>query len=309
MPLADFPGQFMIRHLTDTRELTRQWMEEALFPLSDSLREDLGTRPLEHRSLYCLFYEPSFLTRTSFERAISLLGGHVQFTEDASQFFPVRAGSNIEDTIKFLASLHFDAAVVRSSAAGAVTAAAAADVIPVISGGSDLDHPTQALLDVYTLRRELGRVDGLKIGVVGRVDHRNVNALLMALAKYRQVEVVLFPFSGGAAPEVLDYCNSSSMTLNVESSIAGTAHSFDAIYLNGAETAAHAQLVAAHNLAKTKVDEALLQELRPNCVIMDPMQRTEPLISNSSDTRWAGYRQAENGLFVRMAVLKHILTS
>jgi aspartate carbamoyltransferase catalytic subunit len=95
----------------------------------------------------------------------------------------------------------------------------------------------------------------------------------------------------------------------VESSIAGTAHSFDAIYLNGAETAAHAQLVAAHNLAKTKVDEALLQELRPNCVIMDPMQRTEPLISNSSDTRWAGYRQAENGLFVRMAVLKHILTS
>ena len=231
----------MIRHLTDTRDLTREWMEEALFPLCDSLRENIGVGPLTHRSLYCLFYEPSFLTRTSFERAMSLLGGHVQFTEDASQFFPVRAGSYIEDTIKFLASLHFNAVVLRSSEAGAVAAAADADVIPVISGGSDIDHPTQALLDVYTLRRELGRVEGLKIGVVGRVDHRNVNALLMALAKYREVEVVLFPFSGQARPEVLDFCSSSGMAIKVESSIAAIAKNFDALYLNGAETAAHAQ--------------------------------------------------------------------
>ena len=67
--------------------------------------------------------------------------------------------------------------------------------------------------------------------------------------------------------------------------------------------------MAAHNLANVKVDTALLQELKPDCVIMDPMQRTEPLISKNSDTRWAGYRQAENGLFVRMAVLKQILTN
>ena len=278
-----------------------------MFPLCDSLRDEGSGASLAGRSMYCLFYEPSFLTRTSFERAMSLLGGQIQFTEDASQFFPVRTKSYIEDTIKFLASLHFDAVVLRSSQVGAVEAAAEADVIPVISGGSDLDHPTQALLDIYTLQRELGAVDGLNIGVVGRVDHRNVNALLMVLAAYRGVQVTLFPFSGQPKDEVLDYCLAAGLAVSVESAIKPFAQQLDAIYLNGAETAAHSQLISAHNLASVKVDEELLQELKPNCVIMDPMQRTGPLISDNADVRWAGYKQAENGLYVRMALLLQML--
>jgi aspartate carbamoyltransferase catalytic subunit len=283
-------------------------METELFPLCNSLRDgEDAERPLAGRSLYCLFYEPSFLTRTSFERAMSLLGGNVQFTEDASQFFPVRTTFYIEDTIKFLASLHFDAVVLRNSQPGAVAAAADADVIPIISGGGDDDHPTQALLDIYTLQRELGTLDGIKIGVVGRVDHRNVNALLMALTLYRDVKVLLFPFSGQASPEVLEYCRNSGMDVSVESSIMPFARELNSLYLNGAETAAHSQLVMAHDLANVKVDDELLRELGPGCVIMDPMQRTEPLISDNTDSRWAGYRQAENGLFVRMAVLLQVL--
>lgn len=282
-------------------------MVEELFPLCDSMRDGGMDRPLAGRSMYCLFYEPSFLTRTSFERAMSLMGGQIQFTEDASQFFPVRSNFYIEDTIKFLGSLHFDIVVLRSSQSGAVSAAADADVIPIISAGSDLDHPTQALLDIYTLKRELGTLDGLTIGVVGRVDHRNVNALLTALALCRDTKVLLFPFSGNANPEVLDYCKSAGLKVTIESSILPFAGHLDAVYLNGAETAAHAQLVAAHNLAKVRVDDALLAELKPDCIIMDPMQRTEPLITDHTDSRWAGYRQAENGLFIRMAILARML--
>ena len=126
----------MLRHLTHTRQLSRSWLEQELFPLCDSLREAKSLdKHLVGRSLYCLFYEPSFLTRTSFERAMSLMGGQVQFTEDASQFFPVRTTSYIEDTIKFLASLHFDVVVLRSNQPGAVTAAANVDLLSVISGG------------------------------------------------------------------------------------------------------------------------------------------------------------------------------
>ena len=284
-------------------------MEEDLFPLCDSLRGQGVDRPLAGRSLYCLFYEPSFLTRTSFERAMSLLGGHVQFTEDASQFFPVRSTSYIEDTIRFLASLHFDLVVLRSSHTGAIAAAADADVIPIINGGSDFDHPTQALLDIYTLKRERGTVDGIKLGVVGRVDHRNVNALLTALASYQNVQVLLFPFSGQAQPEVMEYCRDAEMSVSVESSIMPFAKELDAIYLSGAETAAHTQLVMAHNLATVRVDDALLRELKPDCILMDPMQRTGPLLTDNTDSRWAGYRQAENGLFVRMAVLLQMLAA
>jgi aspartate carbamoyltransferase catalytic subunit len=297
-------------HLINTRQLSRSWVEEELFPLCDSLRNSNGMeRALVGRALYCLFYEPSFLTRASFERAMSLLGGHVQFTEDASQFFPVRTASYIEDTIKFLASLRFHVAVVRSSQPGVVDAAARINIVSVINGGSDIDHPTQALLDIYTLRRELGRVDGIKIAIVGRVAHRNVNALLMALALYREVRVVLAPFTGGVNSEVLEYCRAAGMNVTTESCLTSFAHELDAIYLNGAETAAHSQLVMDRNLAKVKVDHSLLQKLRPDCVILDPMQRSGPLMTDNGDSRWAGYRQAENGLFIRMGVLVSMLDS
>ena len=298
----------MFRHLTNTRQFTRQWMENDLFPLCDSLREGgASSQRLEEAALYCLFYEPSFLTRTSFERAMSMPGGKVQFTEDASQFFPIRTASYIEDTIKFLASLRFDVVVLRSSHPGAIAAGAGADVIPIINGGSDADHPTQALLDIYTLQRELGTVDGANIAVIGRVDHRNVNAFLTALTRFRDVHVTLFPFSGQVMPEVMDYCSESGMKINVGSSIAPITKELNVVYLNGAETAAHTQLVMSRNLATVKVDEELLSQLNPDCIIMDPMQRTEPIVSIDNDRRWAGYRQAENGLFVRMAILLQML--
>ena len=298
----------MPKHITDTRQLSREWIEQELFPLCDSLRDGktMG-RALAEKALYCLFYEPSFLTRTSFERAMTLLGGQVQFTEDASQFFPVRTTSYIENTVKFLSSLHFNAVVVRSSQPGAVAAAAAVDVLSVINGGSDDDHPTQAILDIYTIKRELGTLDGIKLAVVGRVDHRNVNALLIALALFRDVQVILLPFTGQAKPEVIEHCRGAGLTITVESTLDPHAQDLNAIYLNGAETAAHTQLLVERGLVKVKVDEQLLQSLRPDCVILDPMQRSQPLISDSGDARWAGYRQAENGLFVRMAVLINIL--
>lgn len=295
-------------HLTDSRQLNRAWMETELFPLCDSLRNDMGVdKPLAGRALYGLFYEPSFLTRTSFERAMSLLGGQVQFTEDASQFFPVRTSSYVEETMNFLASLHFDVVVLRTNQPGAMAAAAEADALSVINGGSDVDHPTQALLDIYTLRRELGRVDGIRIAVVGRVDHRNVNALLMALTLYQNVQVKLLPTTGAVNPEVLEFCRGTSMTISQESSLDLFAEELDAIYLNGAETAAHTEFMVAHDLVKVKIDHELIQSLSPDCVILDPMQRSEPLMASNGHQRWAGYRQAENGLFIRMALLRYML--
>ena len=189
-------------HLTDSKQISRGWLEQQLFPACDHLRNCTAINgQLAGKALFSLFYEPSFLTRHSFERAMSLLGGQVQFTEDASQFFPIRSTSRFGDTVKFLASLHFDAVVIRSNQPGAINEAADEDVMSVINGGSDLDHPTQAILDVYTIARELGAVDGVKIAVVGRVDHRNVNALLTLLAQFHDVQVTLVPVTGQPNPE------------------------------------------------------------------------------------------------------------
>ena len=153
-----------IERLTRTGQLDRAWVESELFPLAESLRDagDHG-QPLRGRSLYLLFYEPSLLTRTSFERAMGLLGGTPYFTEDASQFFPVTTPDYIENIIANLAAMHMDMVVLRSSDQGVMERAeeeAEAQSVTLINGGSLEDHPTQALTDLYTLKREIGAVDG-----------------------------------------------------------------------------------------------------------------------------------------------------
>lgn len=295
------------RHLTSTLELDRAWIESELFPLCDELRQRKQPDSiLNGRALYCLFYEPSFLTRTSFERAISLLGGTAYHTEDASQFFPVRTPNYIDNIINILASLHIDLVVLRSSDAGIVERAELTDAMPVINGGSLDDHPTQALADIYTLHRELGGVDGISVAIVGRLEHRNVSALLKGLSLFENVKVTLIPVSGSVDPKVITHCEGRGMKLVTEKSI-DAVENVDAIYLNGPRTLAHVQLLKSRNSMKLRIDEQFMSRLKPHCVILDPMQRSGDFSVEVQDRRLVFYNQAENALFVRMAVVSQAL--
>jgi aspartate carbamoyltransferase catalytic subunit len=292
-----------LRHLTRTTQVDRAWVESELFPLCDDLRQRKRLdSTLRGHSLYCLFYEPSFLTRTSFERAIGLLGGQAYHTEDASQFFPVRTPNFVDNIINMLASLHINLVVLRSSDPGVVERAERADAMPVVNGGSQDDHPTQALADIYTLRRELGGVDGVRIAVVGRLEHRNVSALLKGLALFSNVKVTLIPFSGQVDPETAAYCASRGVELVTTKDMEAVGD-VDAIYLNAPRTVAHIQLLKSRNSYDLRIDDRFMSMLKPRCIIMDPMQRSGDFTIETQDSRLAFYRQAENALFVRMAVL------
>ncbi len=295
------------RHLMSTMNLDRDWMESELFPLAN----DFGRRSsiqgqMNGRALYCLFYEPSFLTRTSFERAIEIMGGTAYHTEDASQFFPMNTPRYVDNIIAILASLHIDLVVLRSSEAGVVNTAAEADALPIINGGSHDDHPTQALADLYTLQRELGGLDGIGVAVVGRLEHRNVSALLRGLSHFDDVSVTLLPFSGQADPDVVKYCEERGLSLSVAS---GTEElrQVDAIYLNGPRTFAHARLLKTRGEFNLRIDEEFMARLRPHCVILDPMQRSGDFDIEVSDPRLAFYRQSENALLTRMALLSQMI--
>lgn len=295
------------RHLTDTTKLSRGWIESELFPLCDELRQRREMEPvLRGRALYCLFYEPSFLTRTSFERAIGLLGGQAYHTEDASQFFPVRTPNYVDNIINILASLHINLVVLRSSDAGVVERAEVTDALPVVNGGSLDDHPTQALADLYTLHRELGGVDDIRIALVGRLEHRNVSALLKGLALFNNVKVTLVPFSGHVDPDVAAYCESRGMELVTDRNIEAVQEA-DAIYLNGPRTLAHVQLLKSRDSFNLRIDEEFMSRLQPHTVLLDPMQRSGDFAIETLDKRLAFYRQAENALIVRMAVLHQAL--
>ncbi|MCL0099483.1 hypothetical protein M1O55_01265 [Dehalococcoidia bacterium] len=281
-----------------------------MVPACAEFRRDRNglSKVLVGRALYCLFYEPSFLTRTSFERAMGLLGGQAYHTEDASQFFPVRTPSHVDNTIRILESLHMDAVVLRSSDVGVVNRAVAADAVPVINGGSLDDHPTQALADIFTLQHELGGVDGVKIAICGRLEHRNVSALLLALALYNKVEVTLIPFSGQVDPVVTSYCIDKGVQFVTVDSL-DPIEEVDAIYLNAPKTVAHAQLLRTRGGLGVSIDQVFMEKLKSHCIIMDPMQRSGDFDVTVQDKRLAFYRQAENALFVKMALLYDMLGS
>ena len=295
------------RHLTTTTQMDRTWIESELIPLGEELgrRKELDDN-LRGRALYCLFYEPSFLTRVSFERAIGLLGGEAYHTEDASQFFPVSTPNHIDNIINILASLHVDVVVLRSSEPGVVERAEEADAVPVINGGSLDDHPTQALADICTLHRELGGVDGISVAVVGRLEHRNVSALLKGLALFNDVKVTLIPFSGQVDPGVQSYCEGRGMEFTSDAGIEAVGQ-VDAIYLNAPRTVAHVQLLKSRDAFNLRIDKELMSRLRDHCVILDPMQRSGDFAIEVEDKRLAFYRQAENALLMRMALLSQML--
>ena len=295
------------RHLIDTTKLDRDWVEGEVFSLCDKIRIQSDFEPaMKGRSLYCLFYEPSFLTRTSFEQAAGLMDGQAFHTEDASQFFPVHAPNYIDNIINILASLHINLVVLRSGDSGVVERAASAEAMPVVNGGSPDDHPTQALADLYTIHHELGGVDGKTIAVVGRLEHRNVSALLKGLAMFNDIKLMLVPFSGQVPVEVMSHCVENGVTVQEHQDIDSLSEA-DAIYLNGPRTVAHAQLLRSRGSGHLTIDDEFMSRLKDDCIVMDPMQRSGDFSIETQDSRLAFYRQAENALFVRMAVIRHVL--
>ena len=298
--MPDYP------HLTVTSQLDRAFIEARLFPLCETLRSgNAADGRLSGLALYSLFYEPSLLTRTSFERAMGLLGGQIYHTEDASQFFPVSNATHIDNVIKILASMRIDVVVLRSSAPGVVERAEFADSLTVINGGSSDDHPTQALADLYTLQRELGGIDGVNVAVVGRLEHRNVNALLRGLALFDDISVTLIASSGGVDPDVLNYCRQRGMCVSLENDL-DTLQAADAIYLNAPRTVAHARLLRSRGALSLRIDGDFMAKLKPHCIILDPMQRSGDFAVEVEDDRLAFYRQSENALVMRMAILANM---
>ena len=292
------------RHLIDTTRLSRRWVEGTLFPLCERLRGgDAAGQPMRGRALYCLFYEPSFMTRASFERATHLLGGQAYHTEDASRFFPAHSARFVDDIASILASMGIDAAVVRGGDPLMAERAASADALNVISGGVPDDHPTQALADLYTIQRERGGIDGTAVAIVGRLEHRNVSALLKGLAMFDGVEALLVPFSGLPPADVAEYCAARGVKTRTIEDVSEAARAADAVYLNGPRTAAHMQILRSRGRGRLVIDGDFMDALKPDCFVMDPMQRSGDFSIETDDPRLAFYRQAENALYARMGVL------
>ena len=178
-----------MRHILESQQFDLKTLQQ-IFRSADSFEKN-QSRPLKGKIMATLFYEPSTRTRFSFESAMIRLGGGVITTENAAVFSSAAKGETLEDTIRVV-SYYADVIVLRHPERGASERAAAVSKVPIINGGDGAgQHPTQALLDLYTIQRELGKIDDITIVFVGDLKNgRAVRSLAYLLAKYRNIRIV-----------------------------------------------------------------------------------------------------------------------
>ncbi|KAI3997739.1 hypothetical protein MKX01_007626 [Papaver californicum] len=259
-----------------------------------------------------LFYEPSTRTRLSFESAMKRLGGEVLTTENAREFSSAAKGETLEDTIRTVEG-YSDIIVMRHFESGAARRAAGTASIPIINAGDGPgQHPTQALLDVYTIEREICKLDGIKVGLVGDLANgRTVRSLAYLLAKYRDVKIYLVsPDVVKMKDDIKDYLTSKGVEWEESADLIEVASKCDVVYQTRIQKERFGERIDLYEEARGKyiVDRTVLDVMQKHAVVMHPLPRLDEItVEVDADPRAAYFRQAKNGLYIRMALLKLLL--
>lgn len=295
-----------IQHVIESQQFTVPLLME-LFARSGLMERVVargGTRDYDHKIMATLFYEPSTRTRFSFEAAMHRLGGRVLSTEHARAFSSEIEAEQLEDTIRTIGGCS-DVIVLRHTEEGGARRAARVSSVPVINagdGGSG-QHPTQALLDLYTIYRERRSLDGLTVAIVGELDRgRTARSLAYLLSKFERVKIhFVSPPELRMGQDILDHLDEHDVWYDVLSDVGPVAGEVDVVY----QTRIRPDRVADREaLARYTITTRLLRRMKPGAMILHPLPRTVEIDKAvDEDPRALYFQQAQNGLFVRMALL------
>lgn len=297
-----------VQHVLDARQFSREWIEGPLFSRARELQETpLNDVPkaLAGKRLFYLFYEASTRTRVSFETAVTLLGGNAAGME-SHELMP--EDERLEDRIKVVNEYGYDFVLLRYHQEGGARRAADVSRAPVINAGDGAgQHPTQALLDAYTLWRELGRIDGLRVALVGDLSYeRTTNSLAYLLARFSGIKLYLVsPHLLRIRDSLRSHLEESGTVLEEVRDLRSVASEVDVVYMTRAHSdrLEHARRFD-EGAAHYSVDSSVMEQLSSHAIVLHPLPRGQELPAElDSDPRVACFRQAQNGLFVRMALL------
>ncbi|HUY24800.1 MAG TPA: aspartate carbamoyltransferase [Candidatus Saccharimonadales bacterium] len=303
-----------LSHVVAAQQFDRERLS-ALFGLSaqmEAVRARGGGQLLPGRIMATLFYEPSTRTRLSFEAAMLRLGGQVIGTENARDFSSAIKGETLEDTVRIVAG-YSDCIVLRHSEEGAAARAAEVSPVPVINAGDGPgQHPTQALLDLYTIQSEIGRLDDLHVVMVGDLSHgRTVHSLAYLLALYRGLRVTLVApdpirMSAGVITHLLKHGAEVSETEDLMGAVADA----DIVYQTRIQLERFSEPwdESEDQRRNFRISEEVMSRLPQGAIVMHPLPRVGEIDSAvDRDPRAAYFRQARNGVAVRMALLQMLL--
>ncbi len=298
-----------MRHIIESQQFNRALIEK-LFALADQLGNGHGTE-LRGKIMASLFYEPSTRTRFSFESAMMRLGGNVLTTENAKEFSSAAKGETLEDTIKTVNN-YADVIVLRHNEEGASKRAAAVSEIPVINAGDGPgQHPTQALLDLYTIAKELGRVDDVRIAFVGDLLHsRTVRSLAYLLGKFTGVHMTLVsPNELRIKDDIKAYLKRHHVSFEETEDLTGAMKTANVVYQNRIQKERFEGTKIFDLVKSFVIDRKLADSMKKGAVILNPLPRVGELLPEVDDSPHAAYfKQMGYGVAIRKALLAHVLS-
>lgn len=301
--------EFRGRDIISIQDFSRE-ESSYILDISQSMEEvaKKGSDMLKGKILATLFFEPSTRTRLSFEAAMIKLGGSaIGFAE--AEIASVKKGENLADTVRTVEN-YADVIALRHPLEGSAKLAAEFSRIPIINAGSGSEeHPTQALIDLYTIRKEKGKIDGLKIALVGDLRYgRTVHSLAYALAPYRIELYLVSPESLRMRREVLETIQ-GKIAVFEDSSLERIIPQVDVLYVTRIQkerfpdAAEYAKVKGAY-----RIDLETLKKAKKDLIVLHPLPRVDEIAAEIDSTPQAHYfQQVWNGIVVRMALLGLVL--
>src|SRR6202162_2812636 len=302
-----------LKHVIESQQFSRSLLEE-LFVQTDEIKREPHrfSGRLNGRVMAALFYEPSTRTRLSFEAAMLRLGGQTMGTDNAREFSSAAKGETLEDTIRIVSG-YADVIVMRHNEEGAAMRAAAVSTVPIINAGDGPgQHPTQALLDLYTIREELRRIDGIRIAMVGDLANgRTVRSLTYLLSKFKDIKIwFVAPPQVAMRDDIKAHLTEHNVPWIETEDLDAVLPEVDVVYqtrIQKERFADPAEYLALQGIYK--IDNRALGLMRKYAIVMHPLPRVDEIAPEvDADPRAAYFRQAHNGLQIRMALLDRILS-
>jgi len=303
-------NEFFQKDIISIRDLNKQKLEvifeatNKIIAMDPSKRREIA----RGKTLGYLFYEPSTRTRLSFEAAMALIGGTSIGISDVT-YSSTQKGESLADTVKIM-SIYSDVLVLRHSLDGSSRFAAEVSSKPVINGGSGTEeHPTQAIQDLFTIKKEKNKIDGLKIGIVGDLKYgRTVYSLLYALGNYN-VEVHLI------SPQALKirfdstYDIKKRLSFTESTSLEEYIDDLDVVYVTRIQKE---RFPDEEEYLKVKgsyvIGLDIIKKMKEDAIVLHPLPRLDEISVEADKTKQARYfKQAEYGKYTRAALLGLLL--
>ncbi len=298
------------KHIISIPELSRQELE-LIVDTAAQLKAHPQPELLKNKVIASCFFEASTRTRLSFETAVQRLGGRVIGFPDGGNTSSGKKGETLADSVKVISS-YVDAFFMRHPKEGAARLATEfSNGKPVINGGDGANqHPTQTLLDLYTISETQGRLDDLNIAMVGDLKYgRTVHSLTQALSKFNNVRFYFIAPQILAMPDyILEELDAAGIQYSIHDNIDEVMPEVDVLYMTRVQKERFDASEYAHMKSAFILSAANLGGARENMKVLHPLPRVDEITVDVDDTSHAYYfQQAENGVYARQALLALVL--